>query len=49
MSYINSQDIAMHNSKVCFRCEIEKPFSDFYKHPKMRDGFFKKMQRVVIK
>ena len=24
--------------KICFRCGIEKPLKDFYKHPKMGDG-----------
>ena len=24
--------------KVCFRCGVEKPLSEFYKHPKMGDG-----------
>ena len=25
-------------SKVCFKCNAEKPLTDYYKHPKMGDG-----------
>lgn len=29
-------------SKVCFKCGVEKPLTDFYKHPKMADGHVNK-------
>jgi len=28
----------MSSSKVCFKCNQEKPLDDFYKHPMMADG-----------
>lgn len=33
--------------KVCRECKTEKPFSDFYKHPKMADGHLNKCSDCV--
>ena len=30
------------NTKVCFKCNREKPLNDFYKHPMMEDGHLNK-------
>jgi len=35
--------------KKCFKCGIEKPFSDFYKHNKMGDGFLGKCKDCTKK
>ena len=32
----------METTKICFKCSVEKPLSEYYTHPKMSDGHLNK-------
>jgi hypothetical protein len=37
----------MENKKICFKCNTEKPLSDYYKHKKMGDGHLGKCKECT--
>ena len=39
----------MEHTKVCFKCEIEQPITEFYKHAKMEDGHLNKCKNCTKK
>jgi hypothetical protein len=36
-------------TKICFKCNIEKPLTDYYKHKQMGDGHLNKCKSCTVK